>query len=123
MGELRRTLKNEKTFDKNKPYIFISYSHKDSEKVLKDVKELKKRGYTIWIDRDNYDGWSRFHSDNWKKKILPILKKARFVIVYFSENSFTSRGFSEECKHLYTTQDKPKKCFAFFIGSEFPIDK
>ena len=66
--ELRNELINSKPFDKKKPYIFISYCHKDYEKVWKDVIILKRMGLNIWIDCENFDGWRTFDKDNWKKK-------------------------------------------------------
>ena len=33
-----------------KPYVFISYAHRDSEVVLSCVNAMKKSGITIWYD-------------------------------------------------------------------------
>ena len=33
-----------------KPYIFVSYAHVDSETVLPIAEELHKRGYRVWYD-------------------------------------------------------------------------
>ena len=31
-------------------YIFVSYTHKDSEAVFSVIERLHKRGYRIWYD-------------------------------------------------------------------------
>lgn len=32
------------------PYVFVSYSHQDSEKVFPIIKQLHEKGYRIWYD-------------------------------------------------------------------------
>ena len=44
-----------KPCDRENPYVFISYSSRDAEKVYRDVLEFQKRGYNIWIDVKNVD--------------------------------------------------------------------
>ena len=34
----------------NEPYVFISYAHKDSEQVFKEISSLNSAGYKIWYD-------------------------------------------------------------------------
>ena len=42
--------------------IFISYSRKDSERVLSVVEKLQERGFTIWIDKDGIESGDAFKS-------------------------------------------------------------
>ena len=41
---------NPSAYNGNEPYIFISYAHKDSDKVLPIIRELQSRGYRVWYD-------------------------------------------------------------------------
>lgn len=38
------------TCDEEKPYIFISYAHRDSAKVINIIRRLMKDGYNVWYD-------------------------------------------------------------------------
>lgn len=44
------------------PYIFVSYSHDDSEAVEQLVQHLKEDGFCVWVDYDNIRG-EYFHDD------------------------------------------------------------
>ena len=42
--------------------VFISYSHRDDEFVLRLASDLEDRGASVWIDRGNIQGgeqWRR----------------------------------------------------------------
>ena len=39
-----------KAYEGNEPYIFISYSHKDSETVMPVIDALQERGFLVWFD-------------------------------------------------------------------------
>lgn len=41
--------------DTNAPFVFISYSAKDGERVSADALELQRRGYNVWLDSRNLD--------------------------------------------------------------------
>ena len=55
--------------DEEKPYIFISYSHKDRDEVLQIIKTLYESGWKIWYDEgltigDRYDETLEEHVRN-----------------------------------------------------------
>ena len=37
-------------YEGKEPYIFISYAHKDSDRVFPILEELDRRGYRVWYD-------------------------------------------------------------------------
>ena len=37
-------------YEGDEPYLFLSYSHKDSEKAGKIIRVLKKNGFRVWYD-------------------------------------------------------------------------
>lgn len=61
--------------------IFISYSRKDSEQVLSVVKQLQKRGFTTWIDKDGIES-----GDAFKSVIVRAIKNSD-VFLFFSSKA------------------------------------
>ena len=68
----------------NEPYIFISYSHTDSEKVNKDIEWLNEQGFRIW-----YDEQIKENETTWTEQIQQKLTEATLVL------AFASKSFSE----------------------------
>ena len=46
-----KLLKNTCLNNKEKPYIFISYSHEDMDKVYPILNKLHENAYRLWYDR------------------------------------------------------------------------
>lgn len=36
----------------SEPYIFLSYAHKNADKVLPEIDRLRKLGYHVWYDEE-----------------------------------------------------------------------
>lgn len=51
-NEIKEFITNDKGFDSNKSYIFVSYSHKDKEEVMRKVLEWIRQGYNVIMDLD-----------------------------------------------------------------------
>ncbi|MBQ2726495.1 MAG: toll/interleukin-1 receptor domain-containing protein [Clostridia bacterium] len=81
----------------NKPYIFISYSSKDRERVLEDVLEFQRRGYNLWLDDRNLDKTN----PSWKVDALKAIESyyCKLVVFYVSRWSLTSDNCYEELCH------------------------
>ena len=80
-------------FDSDKPYIFVSYSHRDKEAVEKTVGELFSRyGINIWYDVELFAG------KNWDTVAIRALRsKNCMAVLYFaSEDSLTSENVEKE---------------------------
>lgn len=41
---------NPKTYEGKEPYIFISYSHKESDIIIPIIERLQADGYRVWYD-------------------------------------------------------------------------
>ena len=65
-------------------YYFVSYSHKDYKKVLKDILLLETYGINIWYDDEMHIG------ENWKEVAELYISKyhCKGIIFYLSENSW-----------------------------------
>ena len=51
-----------KAYDGDLPYIFVSYAHKDSYRVLPIISALQDNGFRVWFDQGIEAGseWSTF---------------------------------------------------------------
>lgn len=78
-----------KQCDMEKPYIFISYSKKDSLRVYPLVVNLQKLGYNVWIDTR---GLETSVGQNWQEPALKSIANSLCKSVFFmvSANSLKS---------------------------------
>ncbi len=71
-------------YDGNEPYLFISYSHKDTAAVYPILDELHKKKYRIWYDESCEVG------NDFRVELRTRIEKARAVILFVSKNSMES---------------------------------
>ena len=71
-------------------YIFVSYSHKDSQKVLPIINELEKEGFRVWYDSGIEAG------TEWPEYIEDHLSRAEVVLAFMSPNAIQSRNCRNE---------------------------
>ena len=76
-----------------KPYIFISYSHKDSEKVFPVISIMKKNGYRVWYDKNINPG------RKWDQYIESIIKHSCIFISFISHSYWKSGACIEEISY------------------------
>lgn len=81
-----------------KPYIFISYSHKDIEKVVSLIRKLQSLGFRIWYDSGVPAG------AEWPEEIATHLKNSGCILSLLSANAAKSRHFKEEFNYAYHLQ-------------------
>lgn len=74
----------------NDNYVFISYAHKDSEKVIPIINSLKERGFNVWYDSGIEAG------TEWPEYIAEKLMGSEVVIAFISENSVNSPNCRRE---------------------------
>ena len=77
-------------YEGNEPYIFISYSHKDSNIVLPIVNALSDRGYRVWYDAGIEAG------TEWPEYIAEHLVSCGCFIAFLSNNSLSSKNCTRE---------------------------
>lgn len=73
-------------YEGNQPFIFISYSHTDRERVLPIIEALADKGFRIWYD-DGVNAGAR-----WADDIANHIAASRFVLAFISHRWNTS-GF------------------------------
>lgn len=92
--------------DEKNTFIFISYSHKDSEIVLRVIKELQNNSYKIWYD-DGIDPGTE-----WDKNIAEHVENCGYFIAFISKNYISSSNCKDE---LNFARDLEKKRFLVYI--------
>ena len=71
--------------DEEKPYVFISYSHKDRDAVLPVIKALYESGWRIWYDEGLTIG------DRYDETLEEHVRGCSAVVLFMTENSMKSR--------------------------------
>lgn len=96
-----RILGELKCCDREKPYIFISYSSLDLEPVWRDVLRFQKMGYNVWLDEKDADKTS----PSWRTEALGAIRdiNCQMLLFYVSSNSLSSKPCFEE---LSCTEDE-----------------
>ncbi|MBO5867953.1 MAG: leucine-rich repeat protein, partial [Oscillospiraceae bacterium] len=85
-------------YEGNEPYLFISYAHKDAEKVMPILELLGTIGSRIWYDAGIETGSS------WPDYIATRLENSTGVLCFLSEHYNASNNCREE--HEYAKQHK-----------------
>ncbi len=77
-------------------YIFVSYAHKDSERVLPIIAELDKAGFRVWYDRGIEAG------TEWPAYIQDHIAACKRVLVFISQYSVDSVNCRNEINFAAT---------------------
>ncbi len=93
-------------YEGNEPYIFISYAHKDKERVLPIIEALTERGFRVWYDAGIEAG------TEWPDYIAAHLEKAALVIAFLSEASVASFNCRQEINYAI---DLPRPLLAVYL--------
>ena len=80
------------------PYIFLSYAHKNADKVLPEIDRLRKLGYHVWYDEGIAPG------NEWTNEIARALEKCAFFLVMFTPEAAASENVQNEI--YYAVEDK-----------------
>ena len=80
-------------YNGNQPYIFISYAHKDSDKVLPIVESLTASGFRVWYDSGIEAG------TEWPEYIANKLSESACVIAFISKAALESQNCRREINY------------------------
>jgi len=99
-------MKSFKPYEGDRPYIFISYAHANSDEVMRVVNHMHDRGYRIWYDEGIEVG------SEWPECIAEHLAGAHLVIAFIS-NAYMK---SDNCRReMHFTLTKRKKIINVFL--------
>lgn len=74
----------------DEPYIFVSYSHKDSSTIYPEIENLYQKGYRIWYDEGIEPG------NEWPEEIALALSACSHFIVFVSPAAAASENVRNE---------------------------
>ena len=77
-------------YEGEEDYLFISYSHKDSEIVIPILEKLEEAGYRIWFDEGIDPG------SEWPETIADHLNRASVCVGFITENYLNSQNCRRE---------------------------
>lgn len=80
-------------YDGDEPYVFVSYSHNDSDVIFKEIKRLHDVGCRIWYD----DGI--IATSEWSSVIEKKLKGCSLFLVYITARSRESENVKDEINY------------------------
>lgn len=92
--------------DESKPYIFISYSHRDSAKVYPVIKHMMESGYNVWYDEGIDPG------TEWDENIAKHVKGCSYFIAFVSNNYIGSKNCKDE---LNFSRDEDKNQLLLYL--------
>lgn len=81
---------NVSSYNGNEPFLFVSYSHRDSDVVLPIIAALQNAGYRIWFDRGIEAG------SEWSDNIAARLRSCSALVFFASKNSVASENCLDE---------------------------
>ena len=77
-------------YEGKEPYIFVSYAHKDSDRVFPILEELDRRGYRVWYDDGIAPG------SEWPENIAQHLDGCSLTLAFVSPASIASPNCRRE---------------------------
>lgn len=83
-----------RAYEGSEPYIFVSYAHKDSDKVLPVIRQLYEGKYRVWYDEGINPG------TEWPRNIAIHLERAAAVFVFVSRHFLDSKNCRNEVSHI-----------------------
>lgn len=95
-------------YEGNKPYIFVSYSHKDKQDVMRYIDALEQQGFLVWFDGGIEAG------SEWPEYIANRLASSACVLAFISDHYVDSKNCRRE---LALAQDLEKEQLNVYIRS------
>ncbi len=79
--------------DETKPYIFISYSHRDSKTVVEIINRMSEEGYNVWYDEGIDPG------TEWDENIANHVNGCAYFIAFISNGYIGSDNCKDELNY------------------------
>lgn len=80
-------------YEGNAPYIFISYAHKNTDRVLPIIAALQSRGFRVWYDAGIEAG------SEWPEYIAQHLKNCGCFVAFITEEALESQNCRREINY------------------------
>lgn len=92
----------------NEPYLFVSYSHRDTEKVYPILDALYDRKYRIWYDESCENG------NDFRDELRHRIEDAEAVLLFVSEYSMTSPFCGME---IIVARENGKRLYPIYLDN------
>lgn len=96
----------------NEPYLFISYSHRDTEKVYQTLDLLYDRKYRIWYDESCETG------NDFRDELRTKIENCEAVILFVSNASMTSPFCGME---IIVARENGKRIFPVYVEEDVAV--
>lgn len=96
----------------NEPYLFISYSHRDTEKVYQTLDLLHDRKYRIWYDESCETG------NDFRDELRTKIENCEAVILFVSNASMTSPFCGME---IIVARENGKRIFPVYVEEDVAV--
>lgn len=90
----------------NEPYLFVSYSHKDTAAVYPILDALYDRKYRIWYDESCENG------NDFRDELRHRIEKAEAVLLFVSKSSMTSHFCGME---IIVARENNKRLYPIYL--------
>lgn len=80
-------------YNGNEKYIFVSYSHKDSDTVLPVINRMIAKGYRVWFDQGIDPG------SEWDENIAQHINNCGYFAAFMSESYLASGNCCDELSY------------------------
>lgn len=87
-------------YDGDRPYLFVSYSHRDGATVYADIARLHDQGYRVWYDEGIEPG------SEWPEDVAKALDGCSLFLLFVSPNAVASHNVRNEI-HFAISRKKP----------------
>lgn len=84
----------------NNPYVFVSYSHKNSEEVLSTISRMQQLDFCVWYDRGIEPG------SEWDENIASHISGCSYFVAFISKEYLESSNCKDELNYA-RDMDKP----------------
>lgn len=88
-------------YEGTEPYIFVSYAHKDSSRVLSIISDLQERGFRVWYDAGIKAG------SEWPEYIAEHLEGCTAFLAFLSQASLDSHNCRREINFAIEERKEP----------------
>lgn len=96
----------------DEPYLFISYSHRDTEKVYAMLDMLYERRYRIWYDESCETG------NDFRDELRHRIEKCAAVVLFVSDASMTSPFCGME---IIVARENGKRIFPVYVDEDVSV--
>ena len=77
-------------YEGDDPFLFVTYSHRDTKSVYNEIRWLHEAGFNVWFDQGIEPG------SRWRAELASAISNCALLVVYITENSAHSERCWEE---------------------------